>query len=56
MTSLMIPLLLITPLALALTILFSRDLNVMVLGEESAAHLGLNVERDKALILSFGRL
>jgi len=34
---------------LAITLLFARDLNVMTLGEEPAAHLGLNVEQTKKL-------
>jgi iron complex transport system permease protein len=34
---------------LALALLFSRDLNLMTLGEEPAAHLGLNVEQTKKL-------
>lgn len=34
---------------LAVTIIFARDLNVMTLGEEPAAHLGLNVEQTKKL-------
>jgi iron complex transport system permease protein len=36
-------------IALALAQIFSRDLNVMVLGEEPAAHLGLHVERVKKM-------
>ena len=38
-------------LGLAITIVLSRDLNLMTLGEEPAAHLGLNVERTKMLFL-----
>jgi len=34
---------------LVVTILFARDLNVMTLGEEPAAHLGLDVEHTKKL-------
>jgi len=34
---------------LSVTMLLSRDLNVMTLGEEPAAHLGLHVERTKKL-------
>jgi iron complex transport system permease protein len=34
---------------LVMTALFARDLNLMTLGEESAAHLGLNVEQTKKL-------
>jgi iron complex transport system permease protein len=33
-----------------LTILFARDLNVLSIGEEPAAHLGLRVERTKKLL------
>ena len=35
----------------AISILFARDLNLMALGDEPAAHLGLNVERAKRLFL-----
>jgi len=35
---------------------FSRELNVMQLGEESATHLGVNVERVKKLLLIFSSL
>ncbi len=34
---------------LLITILFARDLNIMTLGEEPAAHLGLNVEHTKKM-------
>ncbi len=34
---------------LVITLLFARDLNVMTLGEEPAAHLGLNVEQTKKI-------
>jgi len=34
---------------LATTLLFSRDLNLMTLGEDPAAHLGLKVEQSKKL-------
>ena len=34
---------------LGITLLFVRDLNLMTLGEEPAAHLGLHVERTKKL-------
>jgi iron complex transport system permease protein len=36
-------------IGLAAAIVFSRDLNLMTLGEEPAAHLGLNVEQTKKL-------
>jgi len=35
---------------LAVTMLLARDLNVMTLGEEPAAHLGLEVERTKKVL------
>ncbi len=41
---------------LAVTILFARDLNVMVLGEESAAHLGLHVEHAKKMFIVIASL
>lgn len=41
---------------IALTILFARDLNVMVLGEESAAHLGLHVEHAKKMFVLIASL
>jgi iron complex transport system permease protein len=41
---------------LAATIVLARDLNLMVLGEEPAAHLGLNVERAKACFFLLGSL
>jgi iron complex transport system permease protein len=43
-------------LCLVLTFLFSRALNVMTLGEEPAAHLGLHVERTKTLFFIFASL
>ena len=39
----------IVSVGLAITILLARDLNLMTLGEESASHLGLHVERTKKL-------
>jgi ABC-type Fe3+-siderophore transport system permease subunit len=36
---------------LAVTMLLARDLNVMTLGEEPAAHLGLDAEKAKRLFL-----
>ena len=36
---------------LAFSVLCSRDLNLMSLGEEPAAHLGLNIERTRNLFL-----
>lgn len=41
---------------LAVTFALSRDLNVITLGEEPAAHLGLNVERAKRLFLLLASL
>lgn len=41
---------------LIVTALLSRDLNVITLGEEPAAHLGLNVERSKRLFLLLAAL
>jgi len=38
-------------LGLALTYLFSRELNVLLMGEETAHHLGVNVERTKLVLL-----
>ena len=35
---------------------FARDLNIMQLGEESAAHLGVEVERTKKILLVFSSL
>jgi iron complex transport system permease protein len=39
----------VVAVGLAVTTLFARDLNLMTLGEEPAAHLGLHVERTKRL-------
>jgi iron complex transport system permease protein len=41
---------------LMVTAVLSRDLNVMTLGEEPAAHLGLHVERTKKLFLLLASL
>lgn len=41
---------------LAVTMVFARDLNLMTLGEEPAAHLGLRVERTKMLFFLVGSL
>lgn len=41
---------------LVVTVALSRDLNVITLGEEPAAHLGLNVERNKTLFLLLASL
>jgi iron complex transport system permease protein len=41
---------------LLVTTVLSRDLNVITLGEEPAAHLGLNVERTKKLFLLLAAL
>ena len=36
---------------LAIVIVFARDLNILLLGDEQAAHLGINVERVKLILL-----
>ena len=41
---------------IAITILFARDLNVLSIGEEPAAHLGLRVERTKKLLFVISSL
>ncbi len=40
----------------ALIYLFARDLNIMLLGEESAVHLGVRVERLKQIIIALASL
>jgi iron complex transport system permease protein len=47
---------LVVGLGLAATAFLSGDLNVITLGEEPAAHLGLNVERSKSLFLILAAL
>jgi len=42
--------------ALAVIIFYLKDLNILLLGEESAAHLGLNVERTKIVLLGAASL
>ena len=42
--------------ALAVVIFYLKDLNILLLGEESAAHLGLNVERTKIILLGAASL
>jgi iron complex transport system permease protein len=42
--------------ALAVIIFYLKDLNILLLGEESAAHLGLNVERIKVILLGAASL
>lgn len=42
---------LLLPLACIILFFFSRDLNVMSLGEEEAVHLGVNTERTKRILL-----
>jgi iron complex transport system permease protein len=37
---------------LAVAVALSRDLNLLLLGEEAAAHLGLNVERSRRILLA----
>lgn len=45
----------ITPSVLVL-LYFSRELNIMAMGDESAGHMGLNVKRVKNLLLIFSAL
>lgn len=47
---------LIILVGIAITFLFSRDLNVLSLGEEEALHLGVNVERTKRTLFALGSL
>ncbi len=42
---------LLIPAAAVILYIFSRDLNVMALGEEEAIHLGVNTERTKKILL-----
>lgn len=42
--------------ALAIIVFYLKDLNILLLGEESASHLGLNVERTKIVLLSAASL
>ncbi|MDV0443152.1 FecCD family ABC transporter permease [Methanorbis rubei] len=42
---------LLIPLACILVFFFSRDLNIMALGEEDAVHLGVNTEKTKRILL-----
>lgn len=42
--------------ALIVIIFYLKDLNVLLLGEESAAHLGLNVEKTKVILLGAASL
>ncbi len=42
---------LLIPVAAVILYIFSRDLNVMALGEEEAIHLGVNTERTKKILL-----
>lgn len=46
----------VVAVGLAVTILFARDLNVMTLGEQPAAHLGLNVEQTKKMFFLIASL
>lgn len=49
----------ITPFILIgifLAYLFSRDLNLLTLGEEQAQHLGVNLERSKLILLVLGAI
>lgn len=45
-----------TTVGIGIALLFSRDLNVMALGEEPAAHLGLHVERVKKMFFVLSSL
>lgn len=42
--------------ALAVILFYLKDLNILLLGEESASHLGLNVERTKIILLGAASL
>lgn len=42
--------------ALAVIVFYLKDLNILLLGEESAAHLGLDVERTKIVLLGAASL
>jgi iron complex transport system permease protein len=42
--------------ALLVIVFYLKDLNILLLGEESAAHLGLNVERTKVILLGAASL
>jgi len=49
----------ITPfiiVGMVISFLFSRDLNMMSLGEDTAQHLGVNTERTKKILLTLGAL
>jgi iron complex transport system permease protein len=41
---------------IAISFFFSRDLNVLSLGEEEALHLGVNIERTKRILFVLGSL
>lgn len=41
---------------IAISFLFSRELNVLSLGEEEALHLGVNIERTKRILFILGSL
>ena len=43
-------------MGIAISFLFSRDLNVLSLGEEEALHLGVNIERTKRILFILGSL
>ncbi|SIR55923.1 FecCD family ABC transporter permease [Halanaerobium kushneri] len=42
--------------ALAVILFYLKDLNILLLGEESAVHLGLNVEKTKVILLGAASL
>lgn len=46
----------VVAIGLAVSAVFARDLNLMALGEEPAAHLGLNVQRTKWLFFMLASL
>ncbi len=46
----------ITIIVIVITMLFTRELNVLQAGEESAAHLGMDVERTKLILLSLSSM
>jgi len=47
---------LIILVGIAVSFFFSRDLNVLSLGEEEALHLGVNIERTKRILFILGSL
>ena len=43
-------------IGMIVTSFFSKDLNVLLMGEEDAKHLGINVERTKKILLALSSL